>query len=488
MFADYARYDALGLAELVRRREVSAAELLETAIAGLERLNPQLNCVTTPIYELARAQTRAGLPDGPFTGVPFLLKDLGADYAGVPTTWGATFRTDLVPAVDSELVARHKRAGLVIFGKTAVPELAMTWAMASRLFGVTRNPWDLARNPGISSGGAAAAVAARIVPIAHGNDGGGSLRVPASCTGTFGLKPTRGRNPFGPVIGDAWMGMAVDHAISRSVRDSAALLDATAGIDVGAFYNAPPKAGPFLAEVGRDPGRLRIALCTSAPYGAATHPDCLAAAAAAAKLCGELGHHIEEAAWPLPADGWQAFETFLYCEYAAGVADDEVRLGRKLGPADFDGILWDLIEHGRRIPAVAYAAAVKVLHRIARNFGAFFERYDALLTPTMAVPPVAHDHFDMTKISEREFWQGYLGYMPYTHAFNIAGSPAMSVPLYWSAEGLPIGVQFATKVASEPLLLRLAGQLESARPWEGRIPPHSFRPEIPSGRGRQGVE
>jgi amidase len=469
---EYASYDGLALAELVRRKEVKPAELLDCAIEAIEQLNPTLNAVNTKLYDEARAAIERGLPDGPFKGVPFLLKDLLADYKGVPTTWAVKFREDYVPDVDTELVARHKKAGLVILGKTTVPELAMNWGMASRLYGVTCNPWDLTRNPGISSGGTAAAIVSRMVPMAHGNDGGGSIRVPASCTGTFGLKPTRGRNPLGPNIGDAWMGMAVEHALTRSVRDSAALLDATAGPDVGAFYNAPRQDGPFLDEVGKDPGRLRMAWSTQAPYGAMTHPDCVAAVHRAIALCETLGHDVEEKTPPLPDDGWWAFETFLHCEYAAGVAADEERLQRKLVPEDFDGVLWDIVQRGREIAAVEYARAVQILHQIARRHGGFFQDYDILITPTLAVPPVTHEHFDMTKLDIQGYWKGYLDYMPYTHQFNVSGQPAMSVPLHWSDDDLPIGVQFAARVGEEATLFRLAAQLEEAEPWDQRRPPH----------------
>jgi amidase len=468
---EYASFDAIGLAGLVRRGETSPEELLECALAALDAVNPRLNAVVTRMEGEARAALAAGLPPGPFRGVPFLLKDLGADYRGVPTTWGAPFRAGNVAAVDSELVARYKRAGLVAFGKTAVPELAMNWGMSSSLFGVTRNPWNLERNPGISSGGSAAAVAAGVVPMAHGNDGGGSIRVPASCTGTFGLKPTRHRNPVGPLVGDVWNGMVCDHALTRSVRDSAALLDATAGQEVGAFYTAPHQQRPFLGEVGRDPGRLKLAWTAAAPYGAPTHPDCVAALDSAVRLCTELGHIVEEAALPLPEDGWSAFETFLTAEYAAGVDEDPARLGRPLTADDFDGVIWEIIERGRRVTAVEAARAMRVLHGICRGLAGFFGRYDGLITPALAVPPITHTHFDMSALDVPGYWQGYLAYMPFTHPYNIGGQPAMSVPLHWSPDGLPIGVQFVAGVGEEATLFRLAAQLEAARPWAQRRPP-----------------
>jgi len=475
--ADYASHDALGLASLVAAGALTPTELLDHAIAAIEATNPRLNAVVNRLYDRARAQIEAGLPPGPLRGVPFLVKDLGLAIEGVPTTGGSPLRAAHLGTQDSELLLRQQRAGLVVVGQTAVPELAMNWGMASTLFGTTANPWDLARNPGISSGGSAAAVAAGVVPMAHGNDGGGSIRVPASSTGLFGMKPTRHRTPCGPVPGDQWYGMVCDHALTRSVRDSAALLDATAGQETGAFFTAPPQQAPFLDEVGRPPGRLRIALATQAPYGASVHPDCTQAADEAAALCEQLGHVVEPCEIPIVPGGWEAFEIFLAQEYASGVDEDEQRLGRPLAAADFDGVLWDIILRGRSISALDLARAMRTVHRIARAMGQFLDTYDVVLTPTMAVPPVTHAHFDMKALDQAGYWRGYLDYMPFTHLFNIGGQPAMSVPLAWNDDGLPIGVQFAAQVGGEPTLFRLAAQLEQARPWAGRIPRvHVSRP------------
>jgi amidase len=478
--SEYAQHDATALAQLVLAREVTPGELLDTAVAAVEAVNPALNAVVSRLYDRARARIAAGLPTGPFRGVPFLVKDLGIDIAGVATTGGSPMRARHLAAEDSELLRRQEAAGLVVIGQTAVPELAMNWGMSSSLFGATANPWDLSRNPGISSGGSAAAVAAGVVPMAHGNDGGGSIRVPASCTGLFGLKPSRHRTPCGPVPGDQWNGMVCDHALTRSVRDSAALLDATAGQAIGAFYSAPGQSGPFLAEVARPPGRLRIAVTAVAPYGAAVHPDCAQAAYSAARLCEDLGHIVEVHDIPLVDGGWQAFELFLAQEYAAGVDEDEQRLGRPLTADDVDGVLWQVIERGRRVTALELARAIRVLHRIARVMGNFLQQLDVVLTPTFAVPPVTHTHFDMKRLDEAGYWRGYLDYMPFTHLFNIAGQPAMSVPLAWNDDALPIGVQFAAQFGDEATLFRLAGQLEQARPWAHRMPPvHVSRPSLP---------
>src|SRR5438876_2055569 len=292
---EFESFDGLGLAGLVRRGDVSPAELLDVAISRVEARNPELNAVVTRLYDQARAAIAAGLADGPFTGVPYLLKDLGAHYAGAVTSFGSALFKDFMVNHDSEITARLRRAGLVIFGKTNTPELGLTASTEPRLFGPTRNPWNLNHSAGGSSGGSAAAVAAGMVPMAHATDGGGSIRIPASCCGLFGLKPTRARNPMGPDAGEGWGGASVGHAVTRSVRDSAALLDATSGPDAGDPYWAPPPARPFLAEVGLDPGSLRIALTTSAFNGHAVHPECVAAARAAATLCETLGHAVEDA-------------------------------------------------------------------------------------------------------------------------------------------------------------------------------------------------
>jgi amidase len=464
---EYSRFDATGLAKLVADREVTPDELLDTALAAVAAVNGPLNAVVAVFAEEARRHVREELGTGPFRGVPFLLKDLTADYGGQPTGSGWPPRLGYKAAADSELVRRFKRAGLVIFGKTAVPELAMDWTTRSSAHGVTSNPWNLARTSGTSSGGSAAAVAAHVVPMAHGNDGGGSIRVPASCCGCFGMKPTRGRNPVAP-SGSTWQGMLVEHALTRSVRDSAALLDATAGPHPGQFFNSPA-GGDFTAEVGRDPGRLRIAVTTAAPYGAPTHPDCVAAVAEAVALLEGLGHVCEPRDIALPDDGWDAFETYILAEYATDMRLEEATLGRKLTAADFPPMLHAMIEAGERLGAVDLNVAMTRLHAVSRAVASVFADFDVVLSPTLAQPPLPHDAFPNTT-SIRGHYEFYLSWMPYTHIFNIAGSPAMSVPLAWNADLLPIGVQFAGPPGGEAALFRLAGQLEAARPWAARRP------------------
>ena len=468
---EYLSYDAVGLAELVAAGDLSPSELLQIAVSCVEKCDGHLNAVVDLFFDEATAAIDADLPEGPFKGVPFLLKDLVAEYAGRPTTAGSSLRSNYAASADSELVRRYKAAGLVVFGKTAVPELAMDWTTRSRVHGITSNPWNTAYTAGTSSGGAAAAVAAGIVPMAHGNDAGGSIRVPASCCGCFGLKPTRGRNPHAPA-GNLWQGMFVEHALTRSVRDSAALLDATAGSAPGQFYNSPA-GGHFAAEVGEDPGILKIGYSTKAPYGAATHADCVQAVHAAVSLLDELGHICEPHDLPLPDDGWSSFETVWLSETAADMRLDETRLGRKLQPGDLPFAMLELVEAGRRISAADYCLAVTGLHRVCAAIGSVFERFDIVLTPTLAQPPLRHgdfpEHTDTGPVM-RDYIDAYLSWMPYTHVFNVSGSPAMSAPLHWNDNGLPIGLQFAAAPAAEATLFRLAGQLEAATAWTNRHP------------------
>ena len=466
--AEYTTYDATGLAELVRCREVSPAELLDTALEAMDATNDKINAVVSSFPVETRRFIAEDLAGGPFQGVPFLLKDLTQHYAGQPTGAGTPLRAAHKPAADTELVARYKRAGFAIFGKTAVPELAMDWTTRSRLHGETRNPWNLEHTTGTSSGGSAAAVAAGIIPAAHGNDGGGSIRVPASCCGVFGLKPTRGRNPAAPA-GATWEGMLVEHVLTRSVRDCAAILDVTAGPTRGQFYNSPA-GGNFAAEVGRDPGRLRIGVLTDAPYGAPTHADCLAAVADTVDLMESLGHRCEPIALPLPEDGWSSFETYILAEYAADMRVEEQMLGRALTGDDLPPTLREMIDAGNGISAVDLRMATLGVHKVAAAVCSVFANCDVILSPTLAQPPLRHGDFP-ADVSMAEHYRFYLSWMPYTHIYNISGSPAMNVPLHWNGDGLPIGVQFAAPPTEEGLLIRLASQLEQVRPWATKRPP-----------------
>jgi amidase len=491
-FIDYDKYDGLGLAELVRKKEIKPADLVEEAISRIERLNPQLNVVIYKMYELARKAADGDLPDGPFKGVPFLMKDILMAYAGVPLTNGSRFFKDFVPDHDSELVRRFKAAGVVVLGKTNLPEFGLVPITEPELFGPTNNPWDLSRTPGGSSGGSAAAVAARIVPLAHGSDGGGSIRIPASCCGLFGLKPTRGRNPMGPDFGEAWRGLVCDHVLTRSVRDSAAMLDATAGPDIGALYYTMPPVRPFLNEVGTDPGRLRIAFTWKPFLGASVHKDCVKGLEATAKLCQDLGHEVVEATPQIDGRVFaKAFLTVVCVETRATIEEAQVLLNRRASFKDFEPSTWVLGLLGKQCRAPEFSRSLNMAQLIARQIGEFFERYDVMLTPTLAMPPLVKGALQpkgiqavvmklLGSLNAGQLINTLSGidvlaehvfeFMPYTPLFNVTGQPAMSVPLYWNDDGLPIGMQFVGRYGDEATLFRLASQLEKAKPWAQRIP------------------
>jgi len=462
--------DAIAQAELVRRKEVTPAELVEAAIARIERVNPATNAVVTPLYEPARRTAAGPLPNGPFTGVPFLLKDLGPPLGGARMTSGSAFLRDYVAPADGELVARYKRAGLVVVGKTNTPEFGLLCTTEPLLFGPTRNPWDTARTAGGSSGGSAAAVAAGMVPAAHGNDGGGSIRIPASCCGLFGLKPSRGRTP-GEVDPT---GLSVEHALTRSVRDSAALLDATAGAEPGAAYQAPPLARPYLQEVGAPPGRLRIAFATRGLAGETLHADCVAAVQDAAALCADLGHEVEEASPSIVGEFLTNAFTMLWEASTAAQIDAAALLLRR-PPADdeLEPLTRALARNGRGHSASALLIAMGLLQIAARSVGQFHERYDLWLTPTLGEPPVPLGTFDAPPENPMAAFDRAAEFVPFTPLSNVTGQPAMSLPLYWNAEGLPVGVHFVARYGDEATLFRLAGQLEQARPWAHRRPPVS---------------
>ncbi len=469
---DIAFLDATAQAELVRTKQIKPSELVDGAMERIERLNPQLNAVVTPMFEQARATVSGALPDGPFTGVPFLLKDLGASYAGVTQSQGSAFAKDMVSPFDSELTRRYKAAGLVIAGKTNTPEFGLVPTTEPVLFGPTRNPWDTGRSTGGSSGGSAAAVASGMVPFAHANDGGGSIRIPASCCGLFGLKPTRARITYGPLLGDIQSGLVQEHAVTRSVRDSAALLDATEGPMPGDPYFAPPKERPYIEEVSRDPGRLRIAFATSTSLGTPLDEEAITAVKEAAALCEELGHDVVEASPQV--NGAQLVPSFtaLWASGNAWGIDSLAMLtGKKPKEEDFEPLTWALYEMGKALSAPAYLQSITMLQIMGRTIAAFHEQYDAWLTPTLAAPPPPLGYFDAEPGNPMAGFTKAADYVPFTPVQNVTGQPAMSVPLYWTKDGLPLGAHFATKAGGEGLLFRLASQLEEARPWAGRIPP-----------------
>jgi amidase len=463
---DFAFLDATAQAELVRNRQVKPIELVETAIESAERLNPQLNAVVTPMYDEARKTANASLPDGPFAGVPFLLKDLTAEYGGVRMTEGSAFLADYVSPEDSELTRRFKRAGLIILGKTNTPEFGLVPTTESRLLGPARNPWNTERTTGGSSGGSAAAVAAGIVPMAHGNDGGGSIRIPASCNGLFGLKTTRARNP-----GPGYNILSQDHAITRSVRDSAALLDATCGPDLGDPYWAPPPARPYVKELGVKPGRLRIGFATETPTGMPLHPDCIAAVKDAAALCQELGHDVVEASPQVDGASLVQSFTHLWTSGCAATIDGWAAVtGREPEESLFETLTWALYTMGKGTTASEYLLALASFDVMTRQIARFFLDYDLWLTPTLGEPPVPLGQFDSPPDDPMRGFTRAAEFVPFTPVANITGQPAMSVPLHWNGEGLPVGSHFVARFGDEATLIRLAAQLEEARPWANKRP------------------
>ena len=469
-FSDYARYDALGLAELIRKGEVSASEVLEAAIARTAAVNPVINAVVLKHYELARAAVARGLPDGPLRGVPLLLKDLGVGLKGTVTTNGCALFRDAVATVNSTVVDRYIASGLVIFGKTATPEFGMTPTTESRLWGLTRNPWNLAYSSGGSSGGSAAAVAAGIVPAAHASDGGGSIRIPASNCGLFGLKPSRGRVPFGPQAVEHWMGMAIMHAISRSVRDSAALLDASQGPEFGSRVVPPVGASSFSTGLMTPLASLRIGLWDSNPYGLPVHPDCKAALTHAANLCNDLGHHIESVTPKLPVkDAYGGMGVVSGTALLMNIREREKELGRPIKASELEEVNAHIFEKAIHYSAEDLYRARSSFDQVGRIFDELFKSYDVILSPVMAVPT--------PKLGEMSLNQDYDHYIaavtnaaPFTSPFNMAGLPAMSVPLFWNSMGMPVGSQFAAHFGGELMLLRLAAQLEEAAPWAAHRP------------------
>ena len=465
-------HDAVGLAELVAKRQVSAGELLEASIARAEALNPRFNFLAQKHYDYGRAAIAKGLPPGPFSGVPWLLKDLNTYIAGLPTENGSRFYKGYRPEVTSELVRRIEKAGFVIFGKTTVPELGLTGTTENKLTGDTRNPWSPRHITGGSSGGAAAAVAAGVLPAAHATDGGGSIRIPASCCGLFGLKPSRGRVPMGPPRTEGWGGLSVHHAVTRSVRDSAAILDATQGPEPGSRYAAPSPAESFLSQVRRAPGRLRIALMLDAPAGSPVDAECVDAARKAARLCESLGHHVEEAAPKLDIAAMGAASFVLIgSSVAADMLDRAKAIGIAIGPEVLEPITLGFVAYGQKATGMDFARANSTLQAAAISMAQFMASYDVILSPTLAAPPLELGRINLTPDVDFAAWgQRTAAFSPFTQIANMTGQPAMSVPLAMSSTGLPIGVMFMGRYGDEALLFRLAGQLEAAAPWTNKRP------------------
>ncbi len=478
MADDLARLDATAQADLVRRREVSPRDLVDAAIARIERLNPTLNAVIHPLFDKARAQVANGaLPDGPFHGVPLLVKDLLCHTAGDPYHLGARPLRDagFTAPHDAYLTQKFRAAGFVIVGRTNTPELGILPTTEPEAYGPTRNPWDTSRSTGGSSGGSAAAVAAGLVPAAHANDGGGSIRIPASACGLVGLKPSRCRTSLGPEIGDLLMGLGVEGVVTRSVRDTAAILDAIAGAMPGDPYPAPPPVRPYRQEVGADPGRLRIGILTRPPLELfQTHPDCVAPTLETGRLLESLGHHVEPA-HPAVLDDPEAGQHFsvIFCAHIAHLLDMVLEVtGRRPGPEDLEPLSWEMAELGRSCSASAFMTTVDWVHGYGRRVASWWgSGFDLLLTPTLPEPPLPLGTFGRSAGDGMAVGLRASQFACFTWPFNLTGQPAISLPISSNAAGLPIGVQLVAAYGREDLLLRVAAQLETARPWRDRRPP-----------------
>jgi Asp-tRNA(Asn)/Glu-tRNA(Gln) amidotransferase A subunit family amidase len=467
---EYPKYDGLGLAELIAKKQVTPLELLTAVRQRVELLNPKLSALCHLFFDQAEAQIDQKLGTGQFRGVPFVLKDLGMYLTGTITSAGSRVWKNNVANFDSTLVSRYKKAGLVIFGKSNSPELGLTATTESVLFGQTRNPWSLERTTGGSSGGSATIVASRILPMAHGSDGGGSIRIPASCCGVFGFKPTRSRVPLGPSQFESWNGCSHHHALTISVRDSAALLDASVGQELGSPFFSPAPAHPFLDEVANNPGSLRIALITASTTGAPLDPECRKAVFAAAKLCESLGHKVEEAALPINAELLrEAFFTVLQVSLARTLDDAATTLGRPVSQQDVETVTWATTQAATNITSVSYSRAIATLHQIGLAMARFQQNYDVILSPTLSKPPVPLGVLSLSQ-DPTTFRTAIAEFMHSTRLYNATGQPSMSVPLHWTPEGLPVGVMFSGRFGEDALLFRLAAQLERAQPWANRRP------------------
>lgn len=490
--------DAVAQAELVRAGQVSPLELVDAAIAAIERVNPRLNAVITPLFEQARKTAKGAIGNAPFRGVPFLLKDLVCASGGDPLYNGMRFLRDLrfVAPYDTYLAAKFKAAGFICVGKTNTPELGLNATTEPEAFGPSRNPWNAGHSTGGSSGGSAAAVASRMVAVAHANDGGGSIRIPASECGLVGLKPTRGRVSLGPDMGDSWHGLAIEHVVTRSVRDSAAVLDAIAGEMPGDPYAAPARVRPYAREVGADPGRLRIGLMKRTPQGGAPlHPDCVAAAEDAAHLLASLGHRVEES-HPAALDEHEMSKRFtdvISAHTSLALEQIGALVGRQIGRGDVELWTWLLAERGAQLSAKQYLAAIGWLQVWSRRVAQWWDAglagapagmnpvnaaseakgFDLLLTPTIATPPPQLGALVAGRENPAAGWARLMDVIQFTPPYNVTGQPAISLPLYWNAAGLPIGAHLVAAFGREDLLIRVAAQLEQARPWKDRRPPIS---------------
>lgn len=473
----FGEYDAMGLAELVARREVSAEELLDAALEAGAAAQDKVNCFTRFFEGPAREQLKNGLADGPFKGVPFATKDLGVKLKGQPMTNGSRAFRDNVATEDATLTERYRKAGLVIFAQTTSPEFGLTTSTESALYGKTRNPWNTDHTSGGSSGGASACVAAGVIPMAHASDGGGSIRIPAACTGLVGLKPSRGRVPMGPPLSENWFGLSTNHCVSHSVRDSAALLDATHGQEPGARYIAPPPPTTFLQAAQTDPKPLKIALWTTAPNGVRPDEEAQAGLERTTTLLRELGHTVEEASPQLDGEALGKGMMMIVSSAMAAIADErEATLGRKIGPDDFEPVSQRFIELGRTVPMGELVKTNSAFTEAAWALEAFMDagQYDLLLAPTLSRPPVELGVLSLDPSDFDAYGEAVTSFAPWCPVFNQAGWPAISLPLHMTRAGLPLGMMFGARLGREDLLYAIAGQLERAAPWAGRHAPIWF--------------
>ena len=473
---EYKSLDGLGLADLVRRKEVSSRELVDCAIDLAEKYNGVLNAIAFEAFEQARseaeAKAEASAPYGPFDGVPFFLKDLAGDRAGWPTTMAVSLFAEQKSPIDDTLTQRFLQAGVVPLGKSTTPEMGLIPVTESRMYGDTVNPWDTSRTPGGSSGGSAALVAAGVVPIAHANDGGGSIRIPASCCGLVGHKPSRGLTPAGPVMGEIAGGMGINHIVSRSVRDSAAMLDAIYGPEAGDPYAGPTPERGYLASTARSPGPLRIAISSQDwTTGGQTHPECVKAVERAGQLLEACGHMVEET---LPdinfAEMAEAFARIWPSLVVSGMLSIKKAIGREPDPEMFEPSTWALYEHGKGISGGELLNAFDAMRRAGRIMGAFHQTYDVLVTPTLGSPPIKIGAWD--RQTGRQIYEPGEEYtfVHMTGIQNATGQPSMSLPLHIDGNGLPVGVMLTAAFGADELLFSLASQLERAAPWAHAYP------------------
>ena len=468
---EYGQLDALGLADLVRRKEVTPSELVEEAIRRIEAVNPRINAVILKLYDLARRTALGSLPDGRFRGIPFLLKDAAIAWEGVPVTNACKYLSGNVASRDWEAVRRMKQAGFVLVGKSNAPENGWSLSTEPKLYGVTRNPWNDKYSAGGSSGGSAAAVAARMVPIADASDGAGSIRVPAANNGLVGLKPSRGRISLGPDHVDFFYGGAVFLCVSRTVRDTAAYLDALGGALPGEPYALPMPESSYLSAASQRPLRLRIAFSTAVPGGGSVHEENRRAVEKVAKQCAALGHEVEE--HPLEIDYGAMFDNYvrvIAVLTAAGFAEAATTVGRAVTASDVEPTTWAIIERGRSIAGTEHALQIETLRRHGREIAGKLAPYDVYVTPTIPLPPRQLGWFDMSEPDVDRYNAKMRADCAFTSPFNMSGQPAMSLPLHWTADNLPVGVQLAGRIGDEQTLIMLGRQLEQEMPWLSRRP------------------